>query len=122
MEEGYLRDMRKLLEYDLKNYDKVLFFEEAELISVFDRLKLFDISNRKILVLSTYLCLPESRAITFRQISREEARQIAELYFTYEFSDKFLLISSENTNYGNLYHMADIGILTLEEFAAALLN
>lgn len=114
--------MLKSLETTLSYYDKVLFFEALELIQIFDQLKLFEIPKQKILILSTYPSLPESQTITFRQISKEEAREITELYFTYEFSDKFLLVSSENIDYGDLYHMIDMGILTLEEFGTALLN
>lgn len=114
--------MLKSLEADLNYYDKVLFFETLESVPLLNHLKQFDMLNQKILVLSTYPFLPESQTITFRQISKEEAREITELYFTYEFSDKFLLVSSENIDYGDLYHMIDMGILTLEEFGTALLN
>lgn len=122
MGEGYLRDMLNLLADDLDNYDKIIFFETSELVPIFHQLRLFDIPNQNILVLSTYSPLPDSQTMTFRQISKREARQITELYFTYEFSDRFLLVSSKSTDYGDLYHMIDAGILTLEEFAAALLN
>ena len=144
--EGCLGDMLKLLENSLDCYEKVIFFEIEELILVLAQLKRLCVANRKILVLSAGPCLPGFRrfsraacrrmpvrkvcvkgslkryGIAFRQIPKETARQMKELYFTYEFSDKFLWVSSDSTSYGNLYHMVEGGLLTLEEFAAALLG
>lgn len=55
-------------------------------------------------------------------LTKKEAQQLVDLYLTYEFSDQFLLISRETTNYASLFHLVDTGILTMEEAFEALLH
>lgn len=121
MGEDYPKDMLKLLEANLNDYDKILFFETPELIPVFNQLKQFDMSNQKILVLSTYPCMLRFQTIMFKQISKKEAQWVTEFYFTYEFSNKFLFIPGNDTIYANLHHMVKMGILTSEECCSALI-
>ncbi len=116
------KKMLRALERDLNCYDRVLLSETPALISVIGQLKLSEVSDEKLLVLSPNICQGQSQNITFRQISREETCQLTKLYFTYEFSDQFHFISRNDGNYASLYYMADAGILSPEEFVAALLS
>ncbi len=95
--------MIRTLEERIRNYDKVLLVKGSEFFEGFDRLKEFE-------------------HITFQKISEDEFQELLELYLTYEFSDKFLLIFDGDINYANLYHMVDVGILSPEDFFAALLS
>ena len=57
---------------------------------------------------------------TFGYISQSEMCDILELYRTYDFSDKVLVLSDSN-QYGSLYNYVKTGILTKEEMVAALI-
>lgn len=114
--------MGKILERYLNDYDRVLLFETEELISRLNQLEISEMSEQKIMILSANICKPQSQNITFRHISENEFQELSNLYFTYEFSDKFRLVSDNDTNYASLHHMVDIGILSQEEFFAALLS
>lgn len=59
--------------------------------------------------------------IECRILKQEEAVCLFRLYYMYEFSDHFLIISPETRYYGNLLHFINTGILTTEEAAKALL-
>lgn len=114
--------MLKILEDSLNCYDKILFLETEEFIPIICQLRQSDLSNRNIMVLSPNLCVSQIQNVTFCQISEEETRQLIGIYFTYEFSDKFLLVSRNHTNYASLYRMVDMEILSMEEFLTALLK
>lgn len=58
------------------------------------------------------------RSIT---VSHEEARELCGLYFTYEFSDRFVVFS-DNRQYGTIFNYADTGIVTEEEAVKAILG
>lgn len=114
--------MGNILERYLNDYDKVLLFETEELISRLNQQKLSDIFEQKIMILSVGFCESQFPNIAFRQISQNEFQELAALYFTYEFSDKFRFISDNDTNYASLHHMVNMGILSSEEFFEALLS
>ena len=54
-------------------------------------------------------------------VSRETYTKLLQLYLTYEFSDKFRIISMDG-NYGTLWNYVKTGILTHEEAVEALLK
>lgn len=110
------------LENDLQYYDRILFFDTTELLSAFCQSEAACETSRKLLVLFSGQILPQLKNITFRQISEEEAGLLKKLYFMYQFSDKFLVVSKESTNYASLFHFVDTGVLSTEEAFEALLH
>ena len=74
--------------------------------------------GRRILLLSV-VPVNSDAGFTCRQIHREEAEQLLELYLMYEFSDKFSLIATESA-YGSLINLVETGVLPMEEAAQAL--
>lgn len=113
--------MHKNLEEKLRFYNKVLLVDNAELLEGSNWLHLFDFSFYKIIVLASKFNLPYAGHTAFRQIPEYEFQKLLELYFTYEFSNKFFYISGNDINYASLHHMVDAGLLSAEEFWAALL-
>ena len=111
-----------ILEPYLDRYDKVVLLEVAEIFSLISQIKLLDMIDQKIMILSSDFFQSQFQNISFIQVSEGEFQELLELYFTYEFSDKFFFISENNINYANLHHMVDMGILSPEEFFAALLS
>lgn len=65
------------------------------------------------------ICCPKE--IPSVQLSHEEACELSQLYLTYEFSDRFALIS-EQEQYGTIFNYVDTGILTEEEAVKAILS
>lgn len=109
------------LQRALDQYDQVLFFEEEALLAEFCSSGVFPAFQKRILLLSRSAFRADTEHLTFYQITEAEARQLADLYFLYDFSDKFLYISRENTNYAGLYHFVEAGLLSMKEAIEALL-
>lgn len=57
----------------------------------------------------------------YHRISRQEAEKLEDLYYTYEFSDKFRILS-EPGNFATIFNLAKAGILTWEETFEILLG
>ncbi len=74
--------------------------------------------DRKFLLLSASL-ITESVGFTYRQLMEEEQEQFLRLYYMYEFSDRFSVISRESA-YGGLFHLVETGLLSMDEAAQAL--
>lgn len=117
-----MAEIISILENDLNNYDRIIFFDTPDLISGFLQSKAASITDLNILVLSLGQTFPQLGNIAFREISEEEAGQIKELYYMYQFSDRFLFISKESANYAGLFHFVDTGILDTEEVFEVLLR
>ena len=142
--------MIRNLEEKLQAYDKILLAEDSELFGIFGFYKVnlhgpgcggtttqesqactFGIPecmppNRrrtfKVMILISRFNLPQTEHVIFQRISEKKFQELLKLYFTYEFSDKFVFISGNNANYACLYHMVNMGILSPKEFVAALLS
>ena len=76
----------KTLEKDIQQYDRILLFETPEYLKEF-----------------------------FQQITEKEADLLESLYFTYEFSDKFIFVTREKRSYPSLYHFVESGVLSKED-------
>lgn len=111
----------QFLEEAILKYDKILLFDRDELILNILNVKTLTVIYKRILILSIKQMAAEFENITFREITEDEKEQILKLYFTYEFSDKFLFISRKNSNYGGVFHFVDTGILNMEEAFEALI-
>lgn len=107
---------------DLERYDKILFFESAELLQEFCQDGIMKSPGKTILILCREACSLREQNIIFRRISDFEAQQLTALYYTYDFSDKFLLVAEESTVYASLYNFVKTGILNIEEMVKALLE
>lgn len=110
------------LSNDLEQYDKILFFESVGLLQELCQDGVMKSPRKTILILCREECPLRDDNITFRQISDFEAQQLTALYYTYDFSDKFLLVAEESTVYASLYNFVKTGILNIEEMAKALLE
>lgn len=113
------------LEYIIEQFDKVLFFSGStetifNLTKTFCQSSVVKFTDKKVLVLFTKQIPCDNDNIVFAQISKEEAKQLANLYFMYEFSNKFILVS-ERKSYATLFSFVDTGIISIEEAFQALL-
>ncbi|MCI8949844.1 MAG: hypothetical protein HFG49_07335 [Lachnospiraceae bacterium] len=105
-------------------YDKIVLIqlEEKEAITIMNKFEKPDIVNnidQKILVLSTVEWDKHS-SFTYKKIEDEESLALVNLYHTYEFSDKFLVLSNSNT-FGTLFNFCDTGLLDLDEVLKSIL-
>lgn len=116
------RIIRKL-EQDISRYDKIVLLESRELVHECDWELTAYSSNKKILVLSAkQLSIKAADNLILRQITKEEADFLSGMYLTYEFSDKFIFLSREDTNYPGLQNFVDTGLLSREEMLELLLS
>ena len=113
------------LEKDLEYYDRIFLITvmNQEYIDLFIRFgdsdKLKD-CTQKILVLSDGN-MAEGKHYSCRKLSCQNIEQLKELYFMYEFSDRFQLLSQEES-FGGILNFVDMGILTKEEVICALFH
>lgn len=113
----------------LETYSLVLFVQESAWfrervgkLSLSEDKNLLNISG-KVLLLSTNSWQSEAEQWGLEQkvITEEEVEEICSLYYLYEFSNRFRIVSREN-NYGSVFNLVDSGLLTYEEAFEAILR
>lgn len=119
----YHKELLAELEKDLEYYDRIFLItgrhqEYRELFIQFGGSEKRKDGTKKILVLSDEN-LDGGACYSCRRLSHEDAGQLKKLYFMYEFSDRFQLLSREES-FGGILDFADTGILTKEEAFCAL--
>lgn len=117
---------KKLLELQsiIEIYDKVILisYEEKAVIDImtkFERSNAMKHTKKQIVILSTVEWDGTSN-LTYKKITPEESSALLNLYYMYEFSDKFQVLSSQN-NFGTLINFYNTGLLNLEEAFEAIL-
>ena len=109
------------LQNGLKKYDRTFFFcNDAKLFeAAFAQSSLLNNIRKKVRV---YSCngIRYSGRISLVTVSPEDEKIMLKIYRTYEFSDRFYVINS-NELYGSLFHYMDTGVLTVEDVIKALL-
>lgn len=125
-EEDFEERLLKKLEEDLEEYDKIFLVSgsegvQGELVKGLCSGREAGKQKKRILVLSSEKTQAGKAAcVTYRQITEEEEERLGRLYFLYEFSDRFLLLSDKGT-YGSLFRLIETGLLETEEALEALL-
>lgn len=131
------REIIRRLESDIRQYDQIFLVtgEEVllrEIVSSLCCLRESGDSDRRRLVLIPSDTGPEDiwdllsedktdSRVSWRRVSRGEAQTLCRLYDSYEFSDRFHILSREE-QYGGLLNFVDTGILSAEELLEALLH
>ena len=105
------------IEKDLEQFDRILLITDMCVISF---PAITDAKN--ILVLSINPVPLESNSqITYRQITAEQQTELLKTYHTYEFSDRFRVVSWDS-QFGSIWNYVDVGILTEQEALEALVR
>lgn len=122
---GYHDVLLEELEKDLEYYDRIFLIpavsqEYLDLFIQFGDSDKLENCRKKILVLSDEN-LAEGKRFSCRKLPRQTVRRLRELYFMYEFSDRFQLLSQEES-FGGILNFVDAGILTKEEAICALFH
>lgn len=126
--ESIFRNIVRALLADLRHYDRIFLFQTAEWLEEFLEAGRKYGNGRKILVLSLEAKEPGSMGmfrtgnITFRTVSQETLQQLLDLYYTYEFSDRFMVISPQNAPYASPENYIVTGLLSREEVLKAALS
>lgn len=111
----------------MKEYEKIFLVpdDEETVDGLLDELlnsRNIKAAKQKVLVLySGRQKIGIDTSIVQRVISREETEALCRLYFMYEFSNRFQIISRTET-YGDVFRLVDTGLLTFEEAIEALLH
>ncbi|MBR0091198.1 MAG: hypothetical protein IJP92_05835 [Lachnospiraceae bacterium] len=123
--------MIKQLEYDLKEYEKVYLVTSEfsgggdladHVLHVAEEGVTASETGGRILVLfSVGTEGNSSPTVSFRKITAEEEKDLILLYYTYEFSDRFRLITDTDA-YGTLWNYVQTGVLTREEALYAMIT
>ena len=120
----YNNKIKDDLTKSLEDYEKIFFAanlsqEKIDLLKKFcDSIVLKD-NAEKVMIFTTadIYC---DRNIMIYKISEKEANWIQEIYFMYEFSDKFQVLFNEG-NFGGIFNYVNTGELSLEDAFEALL-
>lgn len=104
------------IDKDLKNFQLilVLIVDKYEIEKLMIRLKNPKIKTKKILILSNVDISFTDSFYTYRRISDEERDTIMRIYYMYDFSDRFQIIS-DNPQYGGLLNYVKTGFMTWED-------
>lgn len=115
------------LEDDLKKYEKIFLILDNEetvdklLDKLFNSMRIKAKKQRVLILYSGKQKIGIDESVVQRVISREETEALCRLYFMYEFSNRFQVISRTET-YGDVFQLVDTGLITLEEAIEALLH
>lgn len=107
----------------LSAYDKILFLSRgetkmAEILSSCPKKRLHD---RKLFLLSQEDVPDLPDGIEEYRLDEKSAAALQRLYHTYEFSNKFIILSASD-NFGTIWNYVETGVLTAEEALTALLD
>lgn len=120
------KDLLTRLESLLDQYDNVLLVDlwDPEMKARWERFWSaghFVRRKKRIVFLSTAeSSIAENFGYSYLKITEKTFHELKELYFMYEFSDRFQFISDEE-NFGVIWNYVDTGILTEQEAFQALL-
>ena len=111
--------MIKQLERDLKEYEKI-FLATGLMAHVAREHGISLETEDRILILSSdETGGASSPTVSFRKITAEEEKDLIRLYHTYEFSDRFRLITDTDVC-GNLWNYVRTGVLARDEALRAM--
>ena len=113
------------LQKDLEKFDRIFLFSRKSSPNVrgeFCKSRALRETTKKILILSCAdISDVKCKNCEFRRISGEERDTLEQLYRTYEFSNRFQVIS-DGLQCGSLMNYVKTGLITMEEFFEALLR
>lgn len=107
----------------LSAYDIILFLPciKTKIVEIFSNCPKEQLQDKKILLLSQGDVPGLPDGIDRYRLDEESAAALLHLYHTYEFSNKFRVLSASG-NFGIIWNYTETGILTAEEALAALLD
>ena len=126
-DEVVIVEVVKRMERDLKQFDLILFFTGEkefveEWISCAVKAAELKDSSKKIGILSdSDISNQNCCNCVYRRVDREEREVLERLYFTYDFSDQFIMISDKQ-QFGGLLNYIKTGTITREEMIRALIG
>ncbi|HBA49320.1 MAG TPA: hypothetical protein DCZ91_16310 [Lachnospiraceae bacterium] len=112
------------IEKALEEFDKVILIDNKlhdwRMTGAFYDEDNFKETDKKVLILSE---AEEKRVgnIEWQSISEREAREILEIYYLYEFSNRIAVVDREQA-FGSLWDYVATGLLTEEELVEAILK
>ena len=113
--------IREILKSDFEKYDLICLIEDENFLAGLIEQKVL---NKKVLNKKVLLYVEEkvdiNSSVDYRRLSEDEKQQLLDLYFTYEFSDKFCVIKN-NPFCGNLQNYVELGVMSKEEAYQALI-
>lgn len=113
--------MRHSMEKWLAEYSKVVIFQDINpqwVSAVCSKISKSPQRGRTLLLITDHIDAYENSDV--KEVSRKEMREILELYYMYEFSDRVQIISSGH-RFGTLLNYVDTGLLTFDEAIEAFL-
>lgn len=117
-------DTADFMSENLKHYDKILLFLEEEVLKKFYFSEVIANLKKKVLVLSEKsISINSSNSnITMEKIDRIKIERLLSLYFLYEFSDQFFVISEQKDLFNGLWNLSKAGILSYNEIYDIILG
>lgn len=126
-EKAVMKEVIKRTERDLEQFVLILFFTgerefAEEWLSYAAEAMRLEANLKKVLILSDLdISYQSCSNFAYRRVDREEKEVLERLYFTYDFSDRFIMISDKQ-QFGGLPNYIKTGTITKEEMIQALLR
>lgn len=104
-------------------FDRVLFVShgKTEILSLIGDYKKKNLQKSALIFLGNNVSASFPADMEQIRFQKEELVELQKFYYTYEFSDKFMILSL-NCNFGTIWNYVKTGFLTPEEALAALLD
>lgn len=124
-EKAVMKEVIKRTERDLEQFVLILFFTgerefAEEWLSYAAEAMRLEANLKKVLILSDLdISYQSCSNFAYRRVDREEKEVLERLYFTYDFSDRFIMISDKQ-QFGGLPNYIKTGTITKEEMIQAL--
>lgn len=107
------------LEKNLSIYHKILLDPEG-MTTVSERYFPETIADKLLILLTKPHCFANKNIVT-EVIAKETVEELTSLYWTYEFSDHFFVLTKEFTAAATIFNFTESGILSCEEAWKAFL-
>lgn len=118
----YNRQKMERLEQLILTVDFVLFFLHTKDIQFFQQGICLENIEKNIFVILGNNCCSCCDAPFIKRISKENTEKLIRLYYMYEFTDNFYVITDNNGSVPNIFNYVKTGLLTLQEAWQALLS
>lgn len=116
------QELLQNLQNAITAYDRILLLPNnvQEIVELLDTCPRERLPKKILLLLGSMTCDPPDD-IDWVRLDEEDCAALKRLYYTYEFSDKFRMLSAD-VHFGTIWNYAGTGLLSAQEIAVALLS
>lgn len=106
----------------IDEYDRIFFLNGGEVENACRNISENLSGDKRVLVIGTNPCPYVYDKFTYKYMAWEDAERLEHLYYTYEFTDNFLMIKEDSPVTASIFNFLKAGVLSLNEAWQVLLD